>query len=83
VRGTFVFNNFNVTHFTSLQNKINSHKYAFTKKNVAVPGLMKSKYFADAVINKEGGEEIISNHITEAAPRNKNIALPSNINMKL
>jgi len=54
-----------------------------SQKNVAVPGLMKSKYSADAVINKEGGEEIISNHITEAAPRNKNIALPLDINIKL
>jgi hypothetical protein len=44
---------------------------------------MKSKYFADAAINKEGGEEIISNHITEAGPRNENIAVPSDINMKL
>jgi hypothetical protein len=52
-----------------------------SQKNVAVPGLMKSKYSADAVINKEGSEEIISNHITEAAPRNKNIALPLDINM--
>jgi len=44
---------------------------------------MTSKYSADAVMNKEGGEEVISNHTTEAAPRNKNIALPLDINMKL
>jgi len=42
-----------------------------------VPGLMKSKYSADAVINKEDGEEIISKHA------NKNIALPLDINKKL